>query len=245
MRAAEPRASTPPRPFWSSRSIGLIAVALAGVALLAFGGRAAVDALPRVLDAVRGAGPWAALAFVAVYAIATVAWIPGSILTLAAGAIFGPVLGTIYTLVGATLGAGLAFLVSRHVARAAVERRLGDSPRLRAIDEAVQKEGGRTVFLLRLSPIFPFNALNYALGLTSVRFRAYILASLIGMAPGTFAYVYAGWTASEIAAGASGAPRGPISYIMLAVGLAATIAVTVLVTRAARKALRRSGGLEA
>lgn len=149
--------------------------------------------------------------------------------------------GTLYTLVGATLGASLAFLVARHVARSGVERRLGASEKLRAVDEAVGREGGKVVFLLRLSPVFPFNALNYAPGLTRVRFRDYVVASLIGMAPGTFMYVYAGYAAGQVAAGTGGAePRGLGYYTLLAVGLLATIAVTVLVTRTARRALHRN-----
>lgn len=223
---------------WARRA--LVAAAVIGiVVLLLLGGRELAGVLPRVLDGIRGLGAWAAVAFIGIYIVATVAWVPGSILTLAAGAIFGLFAGTIYTLIGATVGAVLAFLIARYLARGAVERRLGASPRLAAVDRAVEHEGGKVVFLLRLSPVFPFNALNYALGLTSVRFREYAVASAIGMAPGTFMYVYAGYAAGEVAAGAAGATKGVAYYVLLAVGLLATVAVTVVVTRAARRALRR------
>jgi uncharacterized membrane protein YdjX (TVP38/TMEM64 family) len=216
-----------------------IALLVGAVFLMAREGR---DLLPEALTAIREFGPWAAVAFIALYATATVAWVPGSALTLAAGAIFGLVRGTLFTLVGANLGASLAFLISRYLARGALERRLhADSP-LAAMDEAIGKEGGRMVFLLRLSPAFPFNVLNYALGLTQVRFRDYFIASAVGMVPGTFLYVYAGFTAGQVvmSVGAGSPPRGLGYYTLLVVGLLATVAVTVLVTRAARRALRSS-----
>ena len=208
----------------------------AGVFFLA---RQGADLVPRALEAVRGLGPWAAIAFIGFYAVATVAWVPGSVLTLASGAIFGLARGTLFTLVGATLGATLAFLVSRHLARGALERRIGADPRLAAMDEAVGREGPRLIFLLRLSPAFPFTLMNYALGLTAVRLRDYVMASAVGMAPGTFMYVYAGFAAGQVAMSASGAgERGAGEYVILAVGLLATVAVTVFVTRIARRALR-------
>jgi len=214
----------------------------AGVVFLA---RQGADLVPRALDAVRGLGPWAAMAFIAFYAVATVAWVPGSVLTLASGAIFGLARGTLFTLAGATLGATMAFLVSRHLARGALERRIGADPRLAAMDEAVGREGPRLIFLLRLSPAFPFTLMNYALGLTAVRLRDYVLASAVGMAPGTFMYVYAGFAAGQVAMGASGAgERGAGEYALLAVGFLATVAVTVFVTRIARRALRAATELE-
>jgi uncharacterized membrane protein YdjX (TVP38/TMEM64 family) len=222
-----------------------VAVAVVVIGALVLLGRQGASALPDLLERVRDLGPTAALAFMGIYALATVAWVPGSVLTLAAGAIFGLVHGTIYTLIGATVGAALAFLVSRYLARAAVERRLGASRKLRAIDEALAREGAKVVFLVRLSPVFPFNALNYALGLTSVRFWHYAAASAVGMIPGTFLYVYTGYAAGQLATGAAGAgPRGVGYYVLLGVGLLATIAVTVLVTRTARRALHRSADID-
>ena len=131
----------------------------------------------------RPLGVWGPLVFIAGYAIAAVAFIPGSILTLAAGAIFGLVSGIVYVFIAATLGSCLAFLVARYFAREAIERKLADTPRFAAIDRAVSAQGRKIVFLLRLSPVFPFNLLNYALGLTNVRFVDYAIAAF-GMLPG-------------------------------------------------------------
>jgi len=206
--------------------------------LLLWAGRYLGSYVPRFSEFVQGLGYWAPLAFVVGYAVATIAFIPGSLLTLAAGAIFGLLEGSVLVFIGATLGACGAFLVSRHVARAAVERRLEDQPRFHTIDRAVAGQGLKVVFLLRLSPIFPFNLLNYALGLTQVRFRDYLVACL-GMVPATFLYVYYGKALGSIAAVAGGAQveKDTGYWLMLALGLVATLAVTMLVIRIARRAL--------
>ena len=171
------------------------------------------------------------------------AFAPGSILTLAAGAIFGIARGTAIVFVGATTGAALAFLVARYLARSAIEGKVAGYPRFAAIDRAIGEQGRKIVFLLRLSPIFPFNLLNYALGLTRVRFVDYVIASL-GMIPGTLLYVYYGQVIGDVAAprerGRGGAGAG--YYTVLGVGLAATIVVTTLVTRIARRALKEITG---
>jgi uncharacterized membrane protein YdjX (TVP38/TMEM64 family) len=194
--------------------------------------------VPRFAQAVEGLGPWGPAAFVVGYVVAAVAFVPGSLLTLAAGAIFGLVRGTLYVLAGATLGAGAAFLVSRYVARSYVERKLAGNPRFAALDRAIGADGRRIVFLLRLSPVFPFNVLNYALGLTRVRFADFLVASA-GMLPGTVLYVYYGKLAGDLAALAGDAPpRGASYWVVLGVGLAATVIVTTIVTRAARRSLR-------
>jgi uncharacterized membrane protein YdjX (TVP38/TMEM64 family) len=203
-----------------------------------FGGRY----VPAFAERVRDLGAWGPAAFVAGYVLAAVVGVPGSLLTLAAGAIFGLWAGTLWVFVGATLGASAAFLVARYVARGAVERRAARDPRFRqfqAIDRAIAADGRRVVFLLRLSPAVPFTLLNYLLGLTRVRFADFVVAS-VGMLPGTLLYVYTGKVAGDVAAAAGrGAPaRGAGYYAVLALGLAATVAVTVLLTRAARRALR-------
>ncbi len=212
------------------------------IAITALLGLAAVahlagDDLPALLEWIRGRGTTGAAVFVAVYALATVAMVPGSLLTLAAGAVYGVANGTALVMVGATLGANLAFLVSRYLARPAVESRLRKRPGLATMEAAVAQRGLRVVFLLRLSPLFPFNLLNYALGLTSIRARDYLLACA-GMLPGTLLYVYygaAGGEAVQLAGGNSS--HGPGWYATMLVGLLATVAVTAMVTRYARAGL--------
>jgi uncharacterized membrane protein YdjX (TVP38/TMEM64 family) len=212
---------------------------LVGLAVLAIAGRSAIESIPRFADWVSGNGAVGALLFGLGYIAAVVAFVPGSLLTLAAGTIFGLAPGTAIVFVAATLGASAAFLVSRYLARPLVERRLAGNERFAAIDRAIGQEGRKIVFLLRLSPVFPFNLLNYALGLTEVRFRDYVLAS-VGMLPATLLYVYYGKILGDVARVASGPPipRGPEYYVLLGIGLAATIVVTALVTRIARRALR-------
>lgn len=222
------------------RQLALLGLGLLALVLL---GRELGAALPRFAAWVEGLGFWGPAVFVAGYALAVVAFAPGSLLTLAAGAIFGLVWGTAYVLVAATLGACAAFLVSRHLARTLVERRLEGNPRFAAIDRAVAEQGCRIVFLLRLSPVFPFNLLNYALGLTSVRFGDYAVACA-GMLPGTLLYVYYGKLAGDVAALAGGATvaGGAGYWAVLILGLVATLTVTTLVTRIARRALREATG---
>lgn len=216
---------------------------LVGLAVLAIAGRSAIEFIPRFADWVSRNGTAGALLFVLGYVAAAVALVPGSLLTIAAGAIFGLARGTALVFVAATLGASAAFLVSRYLARPLVERRLAGNDRFAAIDRAVGHEGRKIVFLLRLSPVFPYNLLNYALGLTKVRFRDYVLAS-VGMLPATLLYVYYGKILGDVARVASGTPipRGTEYYALLGVGLVATIVVTALVTRIARRALRDAIG---
>ena len=215
-----------------------VALVLAGAAALFFAWRQAGDRIPDFATWIEGLGFWAPVVFVVGYVVATVALVPGALLTLAAGALFGLLKGTATVFVGATLGAALAFLVSRYVARTAVQQRLQNRFRFETVDRAVAQHGFRVVLLLRLSPLFPFNLLNYALGLTRVRFSDYVAAS-IGMLPATFLYVYYGKALGDLAAIASGsgAERGVGDWLLLTLGLAATIIVTAFVTRLARRAL--------
>jgi uncharacterized membrane protein YdjX (TVP38/TMEM64 family) len=171
--------------------------------------------------------------------VAAVLLVPGLILTLGAGAVFGLVTGTIAVSIGATLGATAAFLVGRHLARDAVARRLEAYPAFAAIDAAVAREGWKIVGLTRLSPVFPFVLLNYAFGLTRVPLRQYVLASWIGMLPGIVTYVYLGSVAGNLAGLSPGRARTPAEWGLSLIGLAATLAVTLHVTRLARGALRR------
>jgi uncharacterized membrane protein YdjX (TVP38/TMEM64 family) len=222
-------------------SRGKVALALGAVVGLVLIGRRAAALLPTFAEWVNALGPWGPLVFVAGYAVATVAFVPGSLLTLGAGALFGLVRGTAIVLAGATIGASAAFLLARTLARAPVERRLARDQRFAAIDRAIGREGRRIVLLLRLSPLFPFNLLNYALGLTRVRFVDYLVAS-IGMLPGIVLYVYYGKVAGDVARLVAGAPveRGGEYYAVLALGLVATIAVAVAVARVARRALEEA-----
>lgn len=228
-----------PRRFPARRLIALAAA----VIVLVYAGWKAGAYLPQFAAWVETLGVWGPVVFIAGYAIATVAFVPGSLLTLAAGATFGLVRGVVYVFIAATIGASLAFLVARHLARGAVERRIAGNSKFAAIDRAVAAQGLKLVFLLRLSPVFPFNLLNYALGLSKVRFADYALASL-GMIPGTILYVYYGKLAGDVATLASGAavPKGAGYYTVLVIGLVATIALTGVVTRLARRALKEATG---
>ncbi len=227
----------------TARPLSKIAIGIvAGVALILLG-RFAGGYIQPFAGWVDGLGFFGPLVFVLAYAAAVVAFVPASLLTLAAGAIFGVVQGVLYVFVAATTGAGLSFLVARYVARAAVEKRLAGNERIAAIDRAVAADGRKIVLLLRLVPIIPFNVLNYGLGLTRVSFADYLVGS-IGMIPGTLLYVYSGKIAGDVAELASGATlsQGAGYYAFLGLGLVATIAVTIVVTRIARRALAEATG---
>lgn len=194
------------------------------------------DRLKQALDWVGQLGPWGAIIFIAIYIVATVLFIPGSVLTLGAGAVFGVVWGSIYVSIGSTLGATCAFLVGRYLARDTIARKIEGNERFAAIDEAVANEGWKIVGLTRLSPVFPFTLLNYAFGLTRVKLGHYMLASWIGMMPGTVMYVYLG----SLAKAASGEKtRTTGEWVLYGVGLLATVVVTIFVTRIAKKALAK------
>lgn len=191
---------------------------------------------------VDAAGPLGPLVFFGLYVAACVFMLPGSILSLGAGAVFGVVNGSMLVSLSSTAGATAAFLVGRYLARDFVARRIAGNAAFSAIDEAVASEGWKIVGLTRLSPVFPFNLLNYAFGLTRVSLRDYVLASWIGMMPGTVMYVYLGSLAgslAELGAKEGGHARSPAEWMLYIVGLVATVAVTVVITRIARRALNR------
>ncbi|HAJ62749.1 MAG TPA: TVP38/TMEM64 family protein [Cyanobacteria bacterium UBA8543] len=177
-------------------------------------------------------------AFIAIYILATVAFIPGSILTFGSGVLFGVVWGSLYVFISATLGATIAFLVGRYLARGWVAKKIEGNHKFRAIDQAVGKEGLKIVLLTRLSPIFPFNLLNYAFGITGVSLQDYVIGS-VGMIPGTVMYVYMGSLASNLATiGTASQPTNPgVQWAIRIIGFIATVAVTLYVTKVARKAL--------
>ena len=197
---------------------------------------------------IQGLGVWAPVIYALVYAIATVLFIPGSALTLAGGAILGLFWGTVAVLVGATTGAALAFLIGRYAARGKVAALAARNPKFHAIDKAIGEEGGwKIVAMLRLTPAVPFNLQNYLYGLTAIRFWPCVLASFLFMLPGTFMYVYLGHIGGQglsAAAGTGSGGRTLGEWILLAVGLVATIAVTVYVTRLANRAIGKHTKIE-
>jgi uncharacterized membrane protein YdjX (TVP38/TMEM64 family)/rhodanese-related sulfurtransferase len=167
---------------------------------------------------VEGAGAAGPLLFMAVYALVTVLFLPGSVITLAGGVLFGPVWGTVYNLTGATIGAALAFLIARYLAAGWVTQRTGG--RMKQLVDGVEQEGWRFVAFVRLVPLFPFNLLNYALGLTRIRFWHYVLASYLFMLPGAIAYTWLGYAGREALAGG----EGMIRNILIALALLASVA---------------------
>jgi len=193
---------------------GLALLVLGGIAV-AFRSRFDAAALQAWVESAGVAGP---VVFIAIYAAATVLFLPGAVITLAGGALFGPVWGTLWNLSGATLGALLGFLIARHLGADWVARRAG--PRMRSLNEGVSAEGWRFVAFVRLVPLFPFNLLNYALGLTRIPLLAYVLASAIFMLPGAMAYTWLGYAGREALAGGEGMVR----HVLIALALVSALA---------------------
>jgi uncharacterized membrane protein YdjX (TVP38/TMEM64 family) len=231
MNAAEPvaRAAGGPRLKW------LLWLAMAAAVIVALRFIPAPTLLQRALDWIAGLGAWGPVLFVLFYVVACVCFVPGSVLTLGAGALFGVVRGSLLVSLAATLGATAAFLAGRYLARDWVARRIEGHAVFSALDRAVAAEGWKIVGLARLSPVFPFTLLNYAFGLTRVSLRDYVLASWLGMMPGTVMYVYVG----SLAQAGVQRQRTPAEWTLYGVGLLATVVVTVLVTRLAKRALAR------
>ena len=199
------------------------------------------ETLRTVLMQIQGLGVWGPVAFIVTYNLATVLFIPGSVLTLGGGVIFGLWWGSIYVFVAATLGATFAFLIGRYLSRDRVVKYMEAHPKFKALDRAVSQEGLKIVFLTRLCPLFPFNLLNYALGITQVSLKDYVLGSF-GMIPATILYVYSGSLVGDIAAiGVATEPTNPqtlaIKWSINIISFLVTIALTVYITQIARKAL--------
>ena len=183
--------------------------------------------------------------FIAVYIAATVLMLPGSILTLAAGYVFGVLYGTALVSVSSILGASAAFLIGRALGRGWVREKIGGDARLAAIDKATEERGFVVMLLLRLSPVFPFNVMNYLMSLTGMSFKNYFFGSWIGMVPGTLLYVYIGSGLSDLTAIIAGDyETGPYGKIFFFAGLAATAIVTILIARFAAKTLRDTIGID-
>lgn len=216
--------------------------------LLIAAGAAAVllpvrDLLGGLLERVRGLGAWGPLLLAACYVPSSLLLVPGSLLTLGAGFLFGVGVGTAAVSAGSVAGACAAFGAGRTLARGPIEAKVAAYRRFRAIDEAVGRQGFKIVLLTRLSPLFPFTLLNYAYGVTRVSFRDYALASWIGMLPGTLLYVYVGSAARSLAELLAGDVEGGLGQkLLFGLGLLATVVVTALLTRIARRALREVVG---
>jgi uncharacterized membrane protein YdjX (TVP38/TMEM64 family) len=200
--------------------------------------------LVQTLNWIDGLGAIAPVVFILLYIVITVAFWPASIVTLGAGVVFGVVKGSLLVFVGAMLGAMAAFLVGRYVARDWVARKIAGNPKFQAVDEAIGREGRKIIFLLRLSPIFPFNLLNYALGLSRISLKDYAIGTT-GILPGTIMYVYLGHLVGDLATlGTGDEMQNPqaamVRWVVNIVGLLATIAVTVYITRLAQRALNES-----
>lgn len=226
--------------------LGIVMVALSILLLKHLNFHATIQqAIESALLWIKDLGSVGVFAYMVIYNLATIFFIPGSLLTLGGGAIYGVFWGSVYVFVAATIGATLAFLIGRYVTRHWVEHQIEGNRKFKAIEDAVAEEGLKIVLLTRLSPIFPFNLLNYAFGVTRVSLKDYVLGS-IGMIPGTVMYVYIGSLAGDIATIGSRQTLSPeaqtAQWAIRIVGFIATAAVTIYVTRLARKALAQSVG---
>lgn len=220
-----------------------LALAVAGFVLII---RAApIDlALQALQTWIAGLGPWGPAIFALVYAVWSVAFLPGSALTLAGGAIFGIGWGFVSVICGATLGAALSFLIARYLARDKVKQMAQRNPKFGAMDRAIEEGGWKIVAMLRLSPAIPFNLQNYLYGVMPIRFWPCVLASAIFMMPGTLLYVYLGYVGGQGLAAASGGSDVSLQrWALIGVGLLATVGVTVYVTKLAQKALAKQADL--
>jgi uncharacterized membrane protein YdjX (TVP38/TMEM64 family) len=242
-----------PFPFRSLalKPLKLLSLTLVGIFLLAVAPAMAQEAastgggfqgwLAGTLGWIEGLGVIGPIVFIALYIVITVAFLPASVVTLGAGVVFGVVKGSLLVFIAAMLGATAAFLVGRYVARDWIARKVANNQKFQAIDDAIGREGRKIIFLIRLSPAFPFNLLNYALGLTKVSLKDYVLGTT-GIIPGTIMYVYLGSLAGNLAMiGSNEAPSNPgVVWAIRIIGFIATVAVTVYVTKVARKALKEA-----
>jgi uncharacterized membrane protein YdjX (TVP38/TMEM64 family) len=203
---------------WRNLIFRAVLVAALGAAIIWLGLHRELLQTATIKRELQRFGGWAPILFVFLYAVATVLFVPGSVLTVAGGALFGPIWGTLWDLTGATLGATVAFVIARYVASDWVAARSGE--RLGRLMRGVEEEGWRFVAFIRLVPLFPFNLMNYGFGLTRIRLREYVLASFVCMAPGALAYSYLGYAGRETAFGQAGAIRKAV----LALALVAAVA---------------------
>lgn len=224
----------------SRRRLPIVKIALGGLVL------AAIVVLFRVLpvvlwltefkDYVRHLGPIGYVVYTIVYAVCVVLFIPASVLTLGAGAIFGFAGGSAVVIVGATLGATMAFLLARTILRKKVEAMTASNPKFRALDRAIAREGVKIVILVRLAVVFPFTYINYGFGLTGINTLSYVLATFFGIIPATMAFVYIGYAAVTAATAAS-----KVKLAVYIAGGIAALAASIFVGRIATQAIKRAG----
>ncbi len=213
---------------WLLALIALLVVAAAAVA----GWLYHIGVTPEILEGwVMRLGLWAPVGFVLLYGVATVAVVPGGVFDLVGGAVFGPYYGSLYDLIGGSLGAALAFLVARYIARDWLEARAG--PRLQSVMASVHDEGWRFVAFVRLVPIFPYNIVNYLLGLTRIPFHHYLLATVVFMAPSTVAYTWLGFAGRQVMEG----DTYQIRYALVALAL---LGILIFVPRFVFKRIKRA-----
>jgi len=190
------------------------------------------------IEQIKDQGVMGGLYFAVIYILAVVLMVPASLLTIAAGFVYGPVVGTLIVSPASVIGASIAFILGRYFFRDLVVKKTHNK-RFALIDRAIGQQGGKVVLLLRLSPVFPFNLLNYILSLTSVSLKSYVIASLVGMFPGTLLYVYSGSLIESVVALTTESVEKTWQQIFLYwAGLVATLAITIFITRLARNALR-------
>jgi uncharacterized membrane protein YdjX (TVP38/TMEM64 family) len=198
------------------------------------------EAISEPLDRLRGSGVWGPAIIAAAYIPAAVFMVPGTILSLVAGFLFGWGPGVVATSIGSTSGAAAAFLLGRTLLRDSIQQRMSQAVWFRGLDRGVERLGFRVVLLTRLSPLLPFNLLNYSFGLTRIATWKFVVASWLGMLPGTIVYVGAGAAARELSdLSLHGAVSSPTRTALIVVGLIATSVVTVMVGRAAAAEIRR------
>ncbi len=196
------------------------------------------EALENASSRIDSLGFWGPLAFISLYITCTVLMIPRSILSVGAGLQFGLLPGFLWVILGANLGASLAFIISRYLVRNAVERWLKDRANFQTIVRAVDGDGWRIVALTRLSPVFPFALVNYAFGVTKIRWAHFAAGSFFGMLPGTMLLVSVGYV-TDLASEAGEPGPGRMETLALVCAFVVAIAATAIITRFAREALRR------
>ena len=190
-----------------------------------------IQKVPNIIEKTASSGPVGYLGFILIYIVSTVMMLPGSPLTFTAGALFGFWKGLILVSLSSTLGATCAFMVSRYLMRKSIEKRVLKNKKFQSIDNEINEQGWKIVILARLSPIIPFFLLNYALGITKIRFIHFIFASWIGMIPGTIVYVLMGTMGGAFING----KKSSFEWVLLGIGLIATILVTLLISKIIKK----------